>query len=58
MLQANVDPKEWLLEVLLKSSTPESPRVDVPAVPQVERVSSRLKVTMPNDSKEWRSGFC
>lgn len=35
VLQANVDPKEWLLEV--------------------ERVSSRLKVTMPNDSKEWRT---
>lgn len=35
VLQANVDPKEWLLEV--------------------ERVSSRLKVQMPNDSKEWRT---
>lgn len=22
---------------------------------QVERVSAKLKVTMPNDSKEWRS---
>lgn len=33
----------------------ESPRVPMW---QVERVSSRLKVTMPNDSKEWRSGSC
>lgn len=35
VLQANVDPKEWLLEV--------------------ERVSAKLKVVMPNDSKEWRT---
>eukprot|EP00440_Ansanella_granifera_P043490 gb/GFBE01047141.1/.p1 GENE.gb/GFBE01047141.1/~~gb/GFBE01047141.1/.p1 ORF type:complete len:406 (+),score=148.64 gb/GFBE01047141.1/:1-1218(+) len=35
VLQAKVDPKEWLLEV--------------------ERVSSKLKITMPNDSKEWRT---
>jgi len=35
VLEANVDPKEWLLEV--------------------ERVSAKLKITMPNDSKEWRT---
>jgi len=35
VLQANVDPKEWLLEV--------------------ERVAPKLKIVMPNDSKEWRT---
>jgi len=35
VLQAKVDPKEWLLEV--------------------ERVSSKLKITMPNNDKEWRT---
>lgn len=35
VLEANVDPKEWLLEV--------------------ERVASKLKVTIPEDSKEWRT---
>lgn len=35
MLEANVDPKEWLLEV--------------------ERVTPKLKVQIPNDSKEWRT---
>jgi len=34
VLEASVDPKEWLLEV--------------------ERVASKLKVTIPEDSKEWR----
>jgi estrogen-related receptor beta like 1 len=35
VLEANVDPKEWLLEV--------------------ERVAPKLKVQIPNDSKEWRT---
>eukprot|EP00933_Yihiella_yeosuensis_P037341 TRINITY_DN3123_c4_g1_i1.p1 TRINITY_DN3123_c4_g1~~TRINITY_DN3123_c4_g1_i1.p1 ORF type:complete len:407 (+),score=134.62 TRINITY_DN3123_c4_g1_i1:97-1317(+) len=35
VLEANVDPKEWLLEV--------------------ERVSAKLKIPVPNDSKEWRT---
>jgi estrogen-related receptor beta like 1 len=35
VLEANVDPKEWLLEV--------------------ERVAPKLKITMPNDAKEWRT---
>jgi len=35
VLEANIDPKEWLLEV--------------------ERVAPKLKVTIPNDSKEWRT---
>merc|ERR550514_1035989 len=35
VLEANVDPKEWLLEV--------------------ERVASKLKIQLPNDSKEWRT---
>mmetsp|Transcript_104493 Transcript_104493/g.336987 ORF Transcript_104493/g.336987 Transcript_104493/m.336987 type:complete len:405 (+) Transcript_104493:82-1296(+) len=35
VLEAQVDPKEWLLEV--------------------ERVAPKLKIQMPNDSKEWRT---
>jgi len=35
ILEANVDPKEWLLEV--------------------ERVAPKLKITIPNVSKEWRT---
>jgi len=35
VLEANIDPKEWLLEV--------------------ERVAPKLKITMPNDAKEWRT---
>mmetsp|Transcript_65694 Transcript_65694/g.186456 ORF Transcript_65694/g.186456 Transcript_65694/m.186456 type:complete len:408 (-) Transcript_65694:182-1405(-) len=35
VLEANIDPKEWLLEV--------------------ERVAPKLKIQMPNDSKEWRT---
>lgn len=35
VLESNIDPKEWLLEV--------------------ERVSAKLKMQMPNDSKEWRT---
>lgn len=35
VLEANIDPKEWLLEV--------------------ERVAPKLKIQMPNDSKEWRN---
>lgn len=35
VLEANIDPKEWLLEV--------------------ERVAPRLKIQMPNDTKEWRT---
>lgn len=35
VLEANLDPNEWLLEV--------------------ERVAAKLKVVLPNDSKEWRT---
>merc|ERR1719359_892760 len=35
VLEANIDPKEWLLEV--------------------ERVAPKLKIQIPNDSKEWRT---
>merc|ERR1740121_2313778 len=35
VLEANIDPNEWLLEV--------------------ERVAPKLKIVMPNDSKEWRT---
>jgi estrogen-related receptor beta like 1 len=35
VLESNIDPKEWLLEI--------------------ERVAPRLKIQMPNDSKEWRT---
>merc|ERR1740121_3395384 len=35
VLEASIDPKEWLLEV--------------------ERVAPKLKIQMPNDSKEWRT---
>lgn len=35
VLEATIDPKEWLLEV--------------------ERVAPKLKIQMPNDSKEWRT---
>merc|ERR1719162_1751988 len=35
VLEASIDPKEWLLEV--------------------ERVAPKLKIQLPNDSKEWRT---
>merc|ERR1719188_2649620 len=35
VLESNIDPKEWLLEI--------------------ERVAPKLKIQMPNDSKEWRT---
>jgi len=35
VLEANIDPREWLLEV--------------------EKVAPKLKIQMPNDSKEWRT---
>lgn len=35
VLESNIDPKEWLLEV--------------------ERVAPKLKIQIPNDSKEWRT---
>jgi len=35
VMQSNIDPREWLLEV--------------------ERVAPKLKIQLPNDSKEWRT---